>query len=276
MVWRVGLWAQQCTQSWAGVIGYSQTMSNLRDQLAKHLGMSRQQAEAKAAEDNQSARRDAEQKSATEHGRAAPRYLDAELLSLDDARKILTNAPQRPATLEIEGEFDPELYLLPSVQHIDHDVVVDDLRLPAEGSNLIIEGNLTVKGILKQDFRAGALLVMGDLQAGHVLTTGELACAGELRVDGLLYGNCTNYGTNVWGKTTAPTVISAKHHYFSFWGGHDIGVLIDVEGDTPNLDARNYDGATMAEVVLPEFEDGFDDMAVFELVQHHGTVLKTS
>jgi hypothetical protein len=61
---------------------------------------------------------------------------------------------------------------------------------------------------------------------------------GDLSVTGTLFGNCTNDLTSVLGKTSAKTLVSAKEHYFCFYGGRTIERIVDVYGDTPNLDDR--------------------------------------
>ena len=169
--------------------------------------------------------------------------------------------------------YSTSTFGLLGVQIVRGPLKLDEFHMPKDGSNLFVEGSLSVEGIFKQDFGAGHLLVLGDLVASHVVTTSEIGCTGDLRVSGTLYGNCTNYGTNVWGKTAAHTVMSAKEHYFSFWGGSAIELLIDVYGDTPNLGSQDYSGTTMAEILNSEVSDWYNEDEVFELLKRSDTIL---
>jgi len=249
----------------------------MKEELAKRLGISLEEFEAqvakKAKEKQSSERLEAEEKAAGGHVSSAPLYPGAEVLSMARAREILSGIPPLPENPEVDGVFDPEVLTLPSVQLIRGPLELDSLHLPAEGSNLFIDGTLTVKGILKQDFRAGGLLVLGDMVASHIVTTGEIDCTGSLNVKGVLYGNCTNYGTNVWGPARLKTVMSAKEHYFCFWGGREIETLIDVYGDTPNLEGADYDGSCMEEFLHSDIGDGYNEEVVFELLKRYGTIL---
>ena len=253
-------------------------MGTLSDELARRLGISKEAFEARAAEKKRerdlTARRDAEQHAATEHLARAPRYPGAHPLSLAEARALLAKVPPLPTNPAVDGLFDPETFTLPSVQWIEGSVELDELHLPAGGSNLFISGALTVRGILQQDFRAGGLLVLGDLRARHVVTTGELACTGDLTVDGVLFGNCTNYATNVWGQARAQILISAKEHAFCFWGGHQQTLTVDVEGGAPNLGGGQYNGDTMHQVLDPDFGDGHDEARVAALLRRRDTALR--
>jgi len=249
-------------------------MGSLKDELAKKLNVPVDQQSSLDAK--KFAREAAKERAAAEHAAVASRYPGAEVLSLAQARELLAKVDPTTANEEIDGVFDPETFTLPSVQRVKEAMVVDEFRLPPSGSNLVVEGSLTVNGVLKQDFRAGGLLVLGDLVADHIVTTGEIACTGAMTVQGVLYGNCTNYGTNVWGRTRAKVVMSAKEHLFSFWGGQDVDVLIDVYGDTPNLDGRNYDGKTMGEILISDVGDGYDEDVVFRLLKERGTILRST
>ena len=252
-------------------------MKSLKEQLLEKLGISEQSLEAKIAEKRLEAqspsKREAEQRAATEHLSRAPRYPGAHALTMAEARSILAGIPDPPANPQVDGIFDPETLTLPSVQQWRGDIVLQSLHLPAEGSNLFVEGSLSVTGILKQDFRAGHLLVLGDLSVRHLVTSAEIACTGNLSVSGVLFGNCTNYGTNVWGRASAKVLISAKEHHFSFWGNHEVELMIDVSGDTPNLAGHHYNGDTMHEVLHPDFGDGYDEERVVELIRKRDTVL---
>jgi hypothetical protein len=253
-------------------------MGNLVDELAKLTGVDPEKLRTKmaseATQERKAKRRAAEAEAAIEHSSQAPRYPGAEVLPLEEAREILESLDAPPANPKVDGVFDIETFTLPSVQIVRGDLSTGALHMQAEGSNLFVDGSLRVDGILKQDFRAGGLLVMGDIHAKHVVTTAEMACTGDLTVEGTLYGNCTNYGTNVWGRTKAKTVMSAKEHYFSFWGGADLDLLIDVYGDTPNLEEHDHCSSSMDEILRPEVGDAYEESVIFELLQAHGSILR--
>ncbi|MCB0977171.1 MAG: hypothetical protein KDB02_06890, partial [Acidimicrobiales bacterium] len=146
-----------------------------------------------------------------------------------------------------------------------------ELHMPAEGNTPIVDGDLIIDGLLKQDFRAGCLLVLGNLLAKHIVTTAQLQCAGDLEVSGTLFGNCTNYSTDVFGKTTAATAISAKEHYFCFYGGAAIATIVDVYGDTPNLDDATHSGTDMLAM-----DDVYDEEEAARLLKSVGSLLRTA
>lgn len=175
----------------------------------------------------------------------------------------------------VDGVIDPEVLLSSKVEYVDGDLTLDDLHLSGECPSLLVKGNLTIQRTLKQDFRAGSLYVLGDLRARHIVTTSEMVVTGGLTVQGVLYGNCTNYSTNVLGPVEVGVLVSAKEHYFCFYGDKKAGLIIDVYGDTPNLDDRQYDRESMGEVLLEEIGDIYEENAIHELLLRHDTLLRT-
>lgn len=170
---------------------------------------------------------------------------------------------------KIDGIFDPEIFTLPSAQIVDGDLVLDELDLEPEGSNLIVRGDLTIARTLRQRFRAGGLVVFGRLTARHVVTTGRILCMGDLEVPGTLYGNCTNYETDVIGKASASVVISAKGHLFAFWGDHTIGGVVNVANDGANIE--DY-GPDIDAVWRPELTDIYDEASAYAVLRDHDTL----
>ena len=211
-------------------------MSTLQEQLARQFGLSKPKPEKAPPV-------------------ALPPILPGcQTLSEPAARAWVEALDEPPPNDEVEGVFDPETWLFPSTQYLKGDVAVDHLTMPAEGANLVIEGDLTVAGLLVLPFRSGGLLVKGTLSARHIVTTAELAVVGELVAE-TFYGNCTNYCTNVCGKATVQTLVCAKAHYFCFWGGHALGSVIDLDGDIPNLEAQGTPEAlTQALLEAPHSE----------------------
>ncbi|MEZ4361592.1 MAG: hypothetical protein R3B48_15500 [Kofleriaceae bacterium] len=156
---------------------------------------------------------------------------------------------------EIDGVIDLSSICSGTLRLHEGDLSLDALHLTAESPSLFVEGNVQIRGLLQQDFRAGFLVVFGDLEAGDIATTAQIFVTGNLTVRGTLYGNCTNYMTSVLGHTRAKVLVSAKEHYFCLYGGRTIERIVDVYGDTPNLDDRT-DGE---EALVGGIDDGFDE-----------------
>lgn len=252
-------------------------MGSLKEELARRAGISLEELERRAA-DKAAARRAADvsheaEARARAHFDAAPRYPGAALMRPADVQALIDQVGQPPANAAVDGVFDPATWLGGrSVQLLRGPVELDGLVLPAEGSTLIVDGDLRVRGVLQQAFRAGGLLVRGTLAADHVVTTGEIAVTGDLVVGGTLVGNCTNYCTNVWGRTRAQTVISAKEHYFCCWGGLEAEMILDTE-ETPNLGARATALGDAVAGYLRDDVDLYDEVGVAEVLRAHGTLL---
>ncbi len=253
-------------------------MSSLVDELARRLGIPKAEFEAKVAEKKAAARSAerlaAEEQAAEVHLAETPRYPGARSATLAEARALLAQLPPLPTNPAVEGIFDPETFTLPSVQLAEGPLELPSLELLAGGSHLFVTGSLTIHGMLRQEFRSGHLLVLGDLSARHVVTTSELACTGALEIAGVLYGNCTNYSTHVWGPARADVILSAKEHDFCFWAGCDARYIVDLTGGAPNLANATHTGDTMHQVLHPEFGDGYDELVVAALLTRMDTVLK--
>lgn len=75
---------------------------------------------------------------------------------------------------------------------------------------MLITGNLEVGGLLSDCAEAEhtLLVVLGDLQAKNVFVRGELAIAGSLRVQGVVYANSLNdYALTVGKDLSADALI---------------------------------------------------------------------
>lgn len=159
-----------------------------------------------------------------------------------------------------------------SVRLFEGDLSLDSLHLTEHTDSLFVDGNLTVSGLLVQDFRAGFLVVFGNLSARDIATTAHIFVTGDLTVQGTLYGNCTNFDTTVLGHTRAKNLVSAKEHYFCLYGGRSIPRIVDVYGDTPNLaDATDGESA-----LVPGTDSGFDEAAVVALLEQGQPILLPS
>jgi len=218
-----------------------------------------------ASVDPASVRRQREEEEvAAAHAARSPKVLDARIATLAEARELFEPRAYQLRNLsgEVEGSVDVETLLQPSVQVIDGDVTVDELRMGQEGSNLYVMGNLTITRRLFQPFRSGAIVVFGSLRAHHVITGAELLVFGDLDVTGVLYGNCTNYATNVLGAARVATLVSCKDHMFSFWGSRAIGELVRRHA-APNFEIyKAAAGVRTGRAIDPAIGDPYDEASI--------------
>lgn len=182
--------------------------------------------------------------------------LDAETLSamLDSCADAIARAEET----EVDGVIDPVCLCSGELRVHRGDLDLDELHLAAESPTLVVDGNLRVSGTIVQEFRAGFLIVFGDVEAKNIVTTALTFVTGDLTVEDTICGNCTNYSTDVLGMTKARVLVSAKEHYFCLYGGHAIERIVDVYGDTPNLDDRT-DGE---DALVGDIDSAFDEAAV--------------
>lgn len=247
-------------------------MGSLKDQLlAKGLAAKPAAKAAVAPAIDHAAdqrRRDEEQAAAT-HAANSPRYPGARIVTLAEARALFEPRGYELRNLsgDVDGVVDLETLLLPSVQVIDGDVTLDELRMHQEGSNLYVLGDLTITGRLIQPFRANALVVFGSLRAAHVVTGAEILVFGDLDVPGVVYGNCTNYATNVLGTTRVGTLVSCKEHLFSLWGKRSITELVRRHG-APNFEVyAAAPGIRTGRALDPAIGDPYDEAAIAAALQ---------
>jgi len=246
-------------------------MGSLKDQLlAKGLAAAKPSSPAKAANtapvvDPNAIRRQREEEAvAAAHAAASPTYPGARIVTLAAARELFEPHAYELRNLsgEVEGRVDIAPLLQPSVQVIDGDVSLDELRMHQEGSNLYILGDLTLTGRLLQPFRSNAVVVFGSLRAHHVVTGAELLVFGDLDVTGVLYGNCTNHATNVLGAARVGTLVSCKRHMFSFWGARTIGELVR-RHTPPNFAIyESVAGIRTGRAIDPAIGDPYDEASI--------------
>jgi hypothetical protein len=98
------------------------------------------------------------------------------------------------------------------------DLVIDD------AANIVIDGDFVVDGVLERRGDAGSLIVLGELHAGHIVTTedGGIVAAGGLDVRGVLVGEGERWPTHVLGDATVGTLIGLRNHEFFFHRGRAI------------------------------------------------------
>lgn len=246
---------------------------DIKKLLAQRAGVSLEELERRAAQVTKRTAIVAADERAAAHLATSVRFEGAEPLARDELESIVEAVGRLPTPLPVQGVFDPATWMLPSAQIIRGSIRLDTLHLPGECSNLIVDGDLEITGLLQQDFRAGGLLVRGALRAHHLVTTAEIAVTGAMTVTGTCFGNCTNYTTNVWGPARIGTLISAKEHYFSFWGGLEAERILDTEG-TPNLVARAHALYDAVDGLLAEDVDLYDEDGVAEVLLARGTLLR--
>lgn len=150
---------------------------------------------------------------------------------------------EKEESSEIDGVIDFECWVSgPERRLYEGSVELDELVMEPEGPSLFVAGDLTVRGVIQQGFRAGFLIVLGTLRAKSISTCAQIVVTGDLIVEDTIYGNCTNYMTSVLGKTKARVMISAKEHYYCLYGGREVEELVDTYGDTPNMDGAHHTG----------------------------------
>lgn len=244
-------------------------MGSLKDQLLAKGLAAKPTAAAKVASPSpidhaaEQRKRD-EELAAAAHAARSPRYPGARIVSLAAARELVEarGYELRNLTGDVDGNVDIETLLLPSVQVIDGDVALDELRMDQEGSNLYVLGNLTITGRLIQPFRSNALVVFGSLRSKHVITGAELLVFGDLDVTGVLYGNCTNYPTNVLGAARIGTLVSVKEHMFSLWGSRTIGEVVR-RHQAPNFEIyAAAEGIRTGRAIDPAISDPYDEASI--------------
>jgi hypothetical protein len=177
---------------------------------------------------------------------------------------------QAEANPDVDGVIDLDSICSRAMRVHDGDLELDELHLRAEQPSLFVGGSLKVHGLIQQDFRAGFLVVFGDLEAGSIATTSQIFVTGDLTVRGTLFGNCTNFDTSVLGHTRAQALVSVKEHYFCLYGGRTIARIIDCAGDTPNLDDRTDGEAALVDGI----DRGFDERAVAERLRRGDPILR--
>lgn len=157
---------------------------------------------------------------------------------------------------EIDGVIDMECWVSgPERRLFDGDLEVDELVMEPEGPSLFVAGDLTVRGVVQQGFRAGFLVVLGTLRAKSISTCAQIVVTGDLIVEDTIYGNCTNYMTSVLGKTRAKVLVAAKEHLYCLYGGREVELLVDTYGDTPNMDGAQRTGNDALAM-----EDAYDEV----------------
>ncbi|WP_044890796.1 leucine-rich repeat domain-containing protein [Myxococcus hansupus] len=93
---------------------------------------------------------------------------------------------------------------------------------------LIVSGSVRLKGLLQDGHAADhtLLVVLGDLEVENVATFSAMFIAGDVRIQGLLFGD--SYGDDVFcvgGGLTARALIE-QHHHIGVSGPLDVDVIV--------------------------------------------------
>lgn len=104
------------------------------------------------------------------------------------------------------------------------------------------------------------VLSAAESLAEAIVTMSQFVVTGALTVTDTLYGSCTNYATIVLGPARARLLVSVKEHLFSLYGARSFDTIVDIDGDTANLEDRTY---ARNEAPLRAGLDVYDESAVF-------------
>lgn len=250
-------------------------MGSFRDRLVKAGLVAAAPGNRAEVEEARRQRHVAEEAAAAQHLAATPRYPGARPLPLDAVRALFEELRPRlevvQQTTQLEGllELEPEAFTQPSAQVIAGDLECDELVLEPEGSNLVVRGDLRVKGLLWQKPRAGGLVVLGRLTAEHLVSSGAVFCAGGLEVPGVAYGNSADAQADVLGRASVGTLVSVLGHRFSFWGPAWAGGVHATERETPHLERY---GPRCQQALHPTLVDLLGEAEVVAALRAHGTV----
>lgn len=177
---------------------------------------------------------------------------------------------EREESSEIDGVIDFECWVSGSERRLfDGSLELDELVMEPEGPSLFVAGDLTVRGVIQQGFRAGFLVVLGTLRARSISTCAQIVVTGDLIVEDTIYGNCTNYMTSVLGKTRAKVVVSAKEHYYCLYGGREVELLVDTYGDTPNMEGAQRTGTDALAM-----DDAYDEVEAATKLRAQAALVK--
>ena len=257
-------------------------MGSFKD-LAKLKGFAEAGLVVRSAKEQNTDRREAELRKIDDAKEAAaavvvanaPHYPWARAGTLAEVRALLdvhANAMAIAESREIDATIDIAALVNPA-QIADGDQTIDSLLMPAEGTSLYVCGNLTVTNRVVQRFRAGTLVVFGSLRAHHIITTGQILVIGDLDVTGTMYGNSSNYATNVLGAAKVGTLISAKDHLFALLGGYTIGELVALDPPAPNYAIYARSTRLSTRTLDPAVGDAHDAAAVAAALSERNDVL---
>ncbi len=111
----------------------------------------------------------------------------------EERKKILKRLPKREGERsQLFDSFDGAWYVHPGSLTLSDDY---DHTL-----NVVVDGDLTVRGTLDDYTSSGHLVVLGDLRAQNLLCRQLTVVTGSVYCAGLIYADDNNYAVEVWGE----------------------------------------------------------------------------
>lgn len=135
------------------------------------------------------------------------RSIAARLVPLpkEDRDKVLKRFPGGNASAsQLVHMFDGDWYVHRGDLTIDGDLDSD--------LNLVVDGDLTVRGTLCDAGGEASLVVMGDVRAMNVLTSQLMVVLGSLHCSGLVHGDYNDYCLEVYGKEMSARALVLTDH----------------------------------------------------------------
>jgi hypothetical protein len=132
--------------------------------------------------------------------------------------------------------------------------------------NLVVDGDLTVRGTLNDDGAQALLLVTGDLRCEHLFTRRLLVVLGSLWARGLVYADGNDYSFEVWGQDLQAQALILYDREILLPEGRRVGLEYDTELFEPVGDLTQTfnpdllvgpDGEASAEPTAPADFDTF-------------------
>lgn len=113
-------------------------------------------------------------------------------LPMDERGKVLDRLPHGSGKhSQLAGMLEGSWYLHRGDLAIDGNF--------ENGLNLVVDGDITVRGTLTEGGDGASLVVLGDLRAQNVLTSHLMVVAGSLECSGIVHGDYNDYSLEVYG-----------------------------------------------------------------------------
>lgn len=153
-------------------------------------------------------------------------------MSRGEAEALLASrsARLRAPDPELGIEVDPLVFVDAGAWVYDA-LTGEDVEVSRGPEGVIVTGDVTLTGTLRQAAGAGPLLVFGDLTARDVVSDGYLVVMGDLRVAHAFRGASSNYGTHVFGEARIAALLLEKNHAFVPHHAPVIDVRVEDEVD---------------------------------------------
>jgi hypothetical protein len=161
-------------------------------------------------------------------------------LSRGEAEALLASRSARLSAPdpELGIEVDPAVFVDAGAWLYDA-LTGADVEVSRGPEGVIVAGDVTLTGTLRQAAGAAPVLVFGDLTAREVISDGYLVVMGDLRVAAAFRGASSNYGTHVLGEARIGALLLEKNHAFVPHRAPTIDVRVEDEVDGPGAVARH-------------------------------------